>query len=75
MTVLYLEQMYRDGKATLAVDHVNHREYIYKKMRYFMGWDSTRDTTYVRDATKPAWETPEYKVRGWGIYKSVQESS
>ena len=65
MTIDKLESLYREGRATLPVDHVNHREYVYSGVRYFMGWSSQRDTAYV----KKTWDAPEYKVAGWLLYK------
>ena len=69
MTYKELERLYRQGKATLPVDHINHREFVYNGIRYFCGWDSTKDETY-----KPTEDTdPAYKVNGWILYKQTPE--
>lgn len=58
-----LERLYRDGKATMPVDHINHREVVYKGVRYFVGWSSE----------KTLLPSVDYPVVGWIVYKSQTE--
>ena len=55
-----LETLYRKGKAKLTVDRINHREFIFDKNCYKVGWDSTK--------TSDSPHIGPYKVRGWIIY-------
>ena len=50
-----LEQAYRDKRATMPVDHINHREFVFSGIRYFCGWDSR---------TNPAWFVYKQEVEG-----------
>lgn len=70
MTPEELEKLYQEGKATLPINHINHREFVYNGMRYFCGWDSTKDLTYKPTEVGD----PAYKVRGWILYKQEPES-
>lgn len=61
-----LIKRYQNGEAKLAVNHINHREFVMGGTRYFCGYSSQRDSTY-----KPqTWTDPEYKVQGWITYKT-----
>jgi hypothetical protein len=64
-----LEKLYQEGKATLPVNQVNHREYVYNGVRYFCGYDSTRNPKYVQRT----WQDPQYAVNGWLCYKQETE--
>lgn len=61
-TITYddLEVAYREGKATMPVDHINHRELILDGTRYYAGWESTLDPRTG-------------KVWGWIVYKYEKE--
>ena len=42
-TYAELEQLYRDKKATMPVDEINHREFVLTGWRYFCLWNSEAD--------------------------------
>jgi hypothetical protein len=65
-----LIRLYKAGKATLSVDHVNHREFVYNGVRYFVGYSSKRNPCYV----KTSWDANEYEVLGWIVYKQELEA-
>lgn len=58
---------YQTGKATLEVDHINHREFVMNGNRYFCGYSSQQDSTY----TPKTADDSEYKVQGWLTYKRL----
>jgi hypothetical protein len=58
MTYEQLEKLYHERKAILAVDHINHREFVYIGTRYFAGYSSER----AGDS-----------VMGWFVYKQQPE--
>lgn len=57
----FLEKEYQNKRATLPIDHINHREFVKDGIRYFCGYSSQRAETF-KDGS--------YKVQGWMVYKS-----
>lgn len=53
-----LEKLYQEGLATLPVNRINHREFVYDGNRYFCGWNSDSKNGWI----------------GWIVYKVEKES-
>ncbi len=69
MTYQDLETAYRAGRATLPVDHINHREFVLDGVRYFAGYSSEGVTRY-----DPDYGCNVRDVRGWIVYKTKNEA-
>jgi hypothetical protein len=57
ITYSQLEKLYQQGQAQFAVDHINHREIVWRGTRYYCGWSSEKTDT-----------TP-----GWIVYDAAKE--
>ena len=64
ITYEQLVNLCQEKKATLVVNRINHREFIYDGRRYIAGYNSERDPRYKQTS----WDEPIYKVMGWLVY-------